>query len=263
MCDGMTFNSSVAGYKNTFEGWCYEPLQYPDFDNIQLYLEHIKTYICGGNETIYQYVIKWLAYIIKYAGQKTKTALVLIGSQGCGKNIFTNQIAKIMAPYSNSNISDINEITGKFNGILENLCLAVCNELKSDKHNKAVDTNKLKYAITETEIRIERKYVDKTTAEKVCNFIFISNNFSPFKQEIDDRRNLDLQCVKPDDPVAYLKALGAEVDAPIFHQTLYTYLLSQDVPIDYDFVPTLPMTELKRTIQATDKSPFELFITRH
>jgi hypothetical protein len=185
-------------------------------------------------------------------------------TQDCGKkNIFTNKIAEIMAPYSNSNITDINEITGKFNGILENLCLAVCNELKSDKHNKAVDTNKLKDAITETEIRIERKYVDKSTAENVCNFIFVSNNFSPFKQEIDDRRNLDLQCVKPEDPDVYFQALGAEVDAPLFHQTLFTYLLNRDVPIDYDFVHTLPMTELKRTIQATYKNPFELFITRH
>jgi putative DNA primase/helicase len=208
-------------------------------------------------------VIKWLAYIIQHPGLKTKTAPVLIGPQGCGKNIFTDQLAKIMAPYSNSNIADITDITGKFNGVLENLCLAVCNELKSDKKNKAVDTNKLKDIITEREIGIERKFQDKRTAENVTNFIFISNNFSPFKQELDDRRNLDLQCVMPENPTEYFQALGDEIKHSTFHQTLYTYLMNYEVDINYDFVHELPMTKLKQTMQQVYKGPFETFITAH
>jgi energy-coupling factor transporter ATP-binding protein EcfA2 len=263
MCDGLTFNSNIKGYKNVFEGWCYDVLEAPNYDLIALTLNHIKTYICGGDEAVYSYVIRWLSYILKYAGKKTETALVLIGPQGCGKNIFTNQIAQLMSPYSNRNIDDINEICGQWNGILENLCLAVCNELKSDKRSKKVDSNKLKGVVSEKELRIKRKYIDNYTAENVCSFIFISNNFSPFKQEIDDRRNLDLQCIMPDNADEYFTALGAEVDAPLYLQTLFTYLMNQDVPIDYDFVHNLPMTQLKQAIQTMYKNPFEMFITRH
>jgi hypothetical protein len=127
--------------------------------------------------------MKWLAYIIKYPGRKTLTAILLLGPQGSGKNLFTNKIAELTSPYSHKNI--------------------------------------------------------------------------------DDRRNLDLQCVKPDNADEYFASLGAEVDALVFLPTLFTYLIQYDVPIDYDFVHTLPMTELKQVIQQTYKNPFEQFVTRY
>jgi hypothetical protein len=183
--------------------------------------------------------------------------------QGCGKNIFSDQIAKITAPYSNGNIDDINEICGAWNGILENIVLGVCNELKSDKKSKTVDQSKLKSAQSEPTLRVKQKYKDNRTVENVSNLMFISNNFSPFKQEIGDRRNLDLQCLMPPNPDTYFKALSDEIKNPLFHQTLFTYLMNYDVSIDYDFVHELPMTDLKQAIQETYKNPFERFITRH
>jgi ABC-type branched-subunit amino acid transport system ATPase component len=60
----------------------------------------------------------------------------MIGGQGCGKNTTTNRIAKLTAPYSSRNITNISDITGQFNSLIENKVFAVCNELKSDKDNK-------------------------------------------------------------------------------------------------------------------------------
>jgi hypothetical protein len=168
-----------------------------------------------------------------------------------------------MSPYSERNIDKMDDITGRFNSVLENVILAVCNELKSDKSHKSVNTNALKSVITEKEVRVEREYKDKIAVENVANFIFLSNNFRPFRQDVDDRRNLDIQCVKPDEPDTYFKALGAEVDASEFLPTLFTYLNQYDVPVDYDFIHTLPMTSLKQVIQQTYKTPFEQFITEH
>jgi hypothetical protein len=135
--------------------------------------------------------------------------------------------------------------------------------MKSDKQKRTVDTNRLKSVITESVVRVERKFKDKVTIENVCNFMFLSNNFSPFKQAVDDRRNLDLQVSMPENAASYFEALGAEVDAPLFHQTLFTYLKHYEVPVDYDFVHNLPMTALKQVIQDTYKDPFEQFITKH
>jgi hypothetical protein len=49
MAEGLTFNSSIPGYKNVFEGWCYNALPNPDYSVIALYLEHIRklTFFCN------------------------------------------------------------------------------------------------------------------------------------------------------------------------------------------------------------------------
>jgi hypothetical protein len=271
ICQGLIFNSNIPGYKNTFEGWSYRLLDNPNYDIIRLYLEHIRLYWCGGDQTIYDYVVRWLAHLVQYPGTKAGTALVVIGPEGSGKNIVTDQLVRLTDPYSKT-IDDITEITGKFNPVLENMVLVVGNELKSDgRSSKTVDKERLKSAITETTVRIERKFKDKVDAENVANFIFLSNNFSPFKQEIGDRRNLDLQITMPTDPVSYFgskggkdpNTLGGSINQPLFMDTLYTYLTSYDCPIDYDFVHNLPMTQLKQVIQDTYKNPFETFITAH
>jgi hypothetical protein len=67
----------------------------------------------------------------------------------------------------------------------------------------------------------------------------------------------------PPNPDTYFKALSDEIKNPLFHQTLFTYLMNYDVSIDYDFVHELSMTDLKQAIQETYKNPFERFITRH
>jgi biotin operon repressor len=271
-CQGVTFNSDISGYKKTFEGWNYDILDNPDYSIINLYLEHIRLYWCGGDQTIFEYVMKWLAHLLQYPGSKAGTAIVAIGPEGVGKNIITDQLKALTDPYSKT-IDDISEVTGKFNPVLENVVLLIGNELKSDKkgQTKTVDKERLKSVITELTVRIERKFKDKIDAENVANFIFLSNNFSPFKQEVGDRRNLDLQCSMPENPEQYFgpkggtdpKTLGGSIQQPMFMETLYTYLMTYEVAIDYDFVHNLPMTALKQVIQATYKNPFEIFITTH
>jgi hypothetical protein len=87
---GYHFNSTLPAVQSVFEGWNYQILADPDYSIIQQYLDHIKKYNCNSDDMIYQYVLKWLAYIIKYPGMKIRTAIVMIGSQGCGKNATTD-----------------------------------------------------------------------------------------------------------------------------------------------------------------------------
>jgi hypothetical protein len=263
LCRGLAFNSSLPGYKNTWEGWRFDVLPQPDYTKIALYLRHIETIICGGDAVAFAYVMRWLAYILKFPGKKTLTVPNLCGPQGCGKNLFANAYCDLLGPYAERNIDDINDVTGHFNPVLENIVLAVLNEMKSAKSNKVVDWHKMKSLITETEVRVEHKFKDKTTIQNVCNFICISNHYSSVKQEMTDRRNIDLQCVMPEDPAAYFAALRAEIAAPEFSPTLHTYLMNYDVAANYDFVLKLPMTQLKQVIRELYKSPFEQFVTRH
>jgi hypothetical protein len=261
MCQGLTFNTEIPGYKTIFEGWNYDILSHPDYGLIERYLQHIKLYVCDNDDIIYNYVINWLSFLIQNPGKKTLTALVLISPQGAGKNTFVIPLLKIMAPYSKL-IDKIDDITGRFNGVLENLVLGVINECRSDRKAK-VDANGLKGIITEDQVRIENKGKDKRQAENVANLIFMSNNMLPFKQEVDDRRNLDLQCIKPEDPKWFDALYDIDFKDPLFEPTLLTYLSNHTIPEGFDFVKQLPMTALKRVIQSTYKNPFEQFITRH
>lgn len=72
-----------------YTGCPYKPIQ--DDSKIQLYLKHIKTVICDGNAIYYDYIIKWLAYIMQNPLGMTQVALVIISKQGgTGKNLFAN-----------------------------------------------------------------------------------------------------------------------------------------------------------------------------
>jgi hypothetical protein len=187
----------------------------------------------------------------------------MIGPQGCGKNATTDRIATLTAPYSSRNITNINDITGQFNSLIENKVFAVCNELKSDKDNKAVDTQQLKSLNTENSFVVNEKFVRKREAQNVVNLVFISNNMAPFKVDIDDRRYLYLQCSMPEDKAAYFGSLHESFKHPEFYNTLLTYLTHLDVSKDYDFVHNLPTTELKEATANLYKSPFEDFITEN
>jgi hypothetical protein len=178
------FRSNIPGVQSVFEGYNYKLLNNPNYDLIHVFLNHIKTYWCDNDDKIYNYIINWFSFIIKYDGKKTLTALVVQGSPGCGKNVVGNTIAKLTAPYSTANISNISDITGQFNSLIENKVFAVCNELKSDKDNKLVDTNQLKTLMTEDNFVLNEKFVKKRVAKNVCNFAFITNNMAPFKVDI-------------------------------------------------------------------------------
>ncbi|KAA6310048.1 MAG: hypothetical protein EZS28_056385, partial [Streblomastix strix] len=74
---------------------------------------------------------------------KTRVAIVIRGVQGTGKNTFTDVLCDLMAGYSAKNITDIEEITGNFNAVIENKSLIVLNELKNFTEQRALNSNAL------------------------------------------------------------------------------------------------------------------------
>ena len=74
---------------------------------------------------------------------KTETALILKGLQGVGKNTFTDVLCEMMSGYSVSNITEISELTGNFNSVIESKMLLVLNELKNAGEDRLANFNAL------------------------------------------------------------------------------------------------------------------------
>jgi phage/plasmid-associated DNA primase len=118
-----------------------------------------------------------------------ETALIIIGEQGTGKNkFFTNVISKSFGRYCISNENNISNIIDRFNSIIENKILIICNELQSINNAKHLKTDGLKSLRTENEINIEFKYINTRKIQNVSYFIFVSNNLLPINIESSDRR---------------------------------------------------------------------------
>ena len=80
-------------------------------------------------------------------------------------------------------VTDISELTGNFNSIVENKMLIVLNEVKNCGDDRLANFNALKSIITDNSIRINEKNQPRRTAENVANFIFCTNNPYPVKIE--------------------------------------------------------------------------------
>ena len=132
-----------------FRGYDYKELDEVKEELVKPFLNHVHDVIANKNEDVYKYILVWIASILQKPNFKTETAIVILGNQGTGKNVFTNVICKLMARYANENVTSIDSVVGKFNAILENKKLLILNELQSIDCNEYLNSDALKSVITD------------------------------------------------------------------------------------------------------------------
>lgn len=162
-----------------------------DVDVIKLLLDHIHIVWCCSDDIVYNYVLDWLANIIR--GNKNGTVLVVFSEkQGAGKNIITDFLRdRVIGQQYASECNDIDTLTSKFNAKFANKMLTMINEANSidggpGTYHKTFD--KMKDLITNSRITVERKGVDSCEIDDFNNFIITTNNNRPVKLEVKDRR---------------------------------------------------------------------------
>ena len=254
----LNFYSEDPQVFSYFRGYDYNKLDEVKENIIEPFLNHIRTVIANNNEEVYKYILVWIASILQKPNFKTGTALVILGKQGSGKNLFTNVICKLMARYANENVTSIDSVVGKFNAILENKKLLVLNELQSIDANKYLNSDALKSIITDYKININQKNEPERLAENVANFIMVSNNNIPIKIENSDRRYL--VTTTSDDHLKdykYFDNLFAQFNEQ-FYENLFTFFMTLD--ISNTNLRRIPETEAKDTIVEASMSSYELFV---
>lgn len=169
---------------NIWGGWPTKPRA----GSCEILLDLLRT-LCSleenSSETIYQWVLKWLAYPIQHPGAKMRSALIFHGPQGAGKNLFFEAYAAIYGKYGR--VIGQAELEDKFNDWASGMLFMIADEVVARQelyHTK----NKIKALITGEYIRINPKNVAAHDERNHVNIVFLSNEKQPAVLEKDDRR---------------------------------------------------------------------------
>lgn len=257
---GVKFNSSDNDVFSTFQGLKYSNGTINE-ELIKPFLELVYEVICSKDVTLYDYVLNWISNIIQHPGMKNETALVIKGLQGIGKNTFTDVVSELLSGYSVANVTEMQELTGNFNSVVEDKMLIVLNELKNCGDERMANFNALKSIITDKTIRINEKNQPRRTSENVANFIFCTNNAFPVKIEAGDRRYVVLSAsgIHKNDHEYWSQLYKSFTKE--FYESLTAFFTERDITL---FNPRLiPMTEAKEDLIEASRSPIDVWICEH
>lgn len=218
---------------NRFRGFEAKALGEKEMINMELVqplLDHIWRIWSRERQGVYDYIIKWLAWLVK-GTRKPGTALVFLGEQGSGKGTIANFMAEKVIGKEIARViqgSDVNhQLLGRFNTD-EGKLLTVVDE--TPDLDPAV-WGKLKAMITEAMVSQERKGRDAYMIKDWQSFIFTSNNHECIRPGKGDRRFMI--CHVSEERVndfTYFKWIHDEIiDHPDTADNFITYLKRQDI----------------------------------
>ena len=202
-------------------------------------------YLCSQDPhapALWRWLQCWLAYPIQHPGAKMKTAVIMHGPQGTGKNLFFESVLRIYGEYGA--IVDQDAVEDKHNDFQSRKLMLVADEVVARQemyHSK----NKLKGLVTGDWIRINPKHLASYRERNHIQIVFLSNEYQPMALEQDDRRYAVIYTPPKQDPAIYNQVLR-EIDAGGI-AALHDYLLNLDLG---DFGPASlpPTTQAKKDL---------------
>jgi hypothetical protein len=123
--EGIVFapGREVAGHFNLWRGYAVQPQP----GDCSKFLAHLKDNVCRGDESLFPWVIGWIAQIVQQPDKKMGTSLVLRGKQGTGKTKVGEVIGSLLGEHY-ALVSDPRYVTGRFNSHLLSCLLLHCDE---------------------------------------------------------------------------------------------------------------------------------------
>mgnify|MGYP003668401258 CR=1 FL=1 len=197
---GITFDPSPTAptnYFNLFQGF---EINKVDTDNWTLedaeiecsgLLNHIKHIWCHDVQEHYDFCMGWFAHILQRPHIKVGCLVCVKSKEGAGKGIVFDFMRMILGNRLYCQISDINELVGTYNSVLEGRLLINGDEVVwggNIQHGNA-----LKGLITEPEVRIKEKYRQAYNVKNTTAFCMSSNEDRCCSAREGDRRTFALE----------------------------------------------------------------------
>ncbi|KAA6381613.1 MAG: hypothetical protein EZS28_022861 [Streblomastix strix] len=158
-------------------------------------------------------------------------------------------------------MSTIDEFTGTFNSVVENVMFAVLNEIMNYNESKKDTAQAMKTTITDKTLRINEKNQPKQRAENVINIIIVTNSDYPIQLDNSDGRYLVIKCktVHRGDH-EYINKLSKDMDNE-FYYNLLTFFLNRDIS---KFDPTdFTMIDAKKQLLNVSRTPVDDIIIKN
>jgi len=156
---------------------------------IPYYIDKVLNHVFADDNVMIKHYINDLADLIQ-TRKKRITAFLLQGTEGTGKGLYFNQVIKpIIGPEYCSEM-DQGGFLGNFNAVLEDNVMTLINECNTNFTNtkNVQPVEKIKIAITDERISIERKGKDRYNGNNNTSFMFASNRLKSVVLSKDDRR---------------------------------------------------------------------------
>lgn len=244
-----TEKATLPEYVNLFYGMQLKPAP----GRCEKILE-LLNYLCNEEEAVFDWVLKWIAYPLKYPGAKMESAIVMHGEEGLGKSFIWKIVSAIYGAYAT--LITQNELESQFNTWASCKLFMVANEVVSRSELRE-HKGRLKNYITETELQINEKMLPLRTERNFMNFVFLSNETQPLVLDRTDRRYLVIWTPSTPAPPELYVEVGREFENG-GAAALYAYLLAMDVG-EFNAHTKPIVTQAKRNLIQISKSPPELF----
>lgn len=152
---------------NLWKGFAHQPVP----GDVSIWLDFVREIIIDDHDR--DWIHDWIAFMFQKPGIKPTTSLVLRGSEGIGKNTFTDTIGMLFHPANWTQFEDTDQALSQFNSqMLYNVWLVMNEAIWSGNHKHA---SKLKGIITEPRLSIEMKGIDKFMAPNYSHVVIMTN----------------------------------------------------------------------------------------
>lgn len=215
-------------------------------ERVNKFKNHILTVNSCGDERIANGFYYFYANVIQ-TNQLCQTIMVTTGLQGVGKSIIPTMIIKKILGRKGLIVSNLNDITSKFNGHLGGIRLVLVNEMSNiDSKQKNADCGILKNIVDTPILLIEPKGLDRMTVPNMLEIVGCSNHKHCVSQaEGMERRNFVIEAdTKYQNDHKYFNDLIEYLDDPKNIRSIYEFLRTYDIS-DKNTLKNLPTTSTK------------------
>jgi hypothetical protein len=133
--------------------------------------------LSGEDKECYEYMLNWLANILQHPSKKARTAIVLSGNQGIGKNVFTTFLSHLIGREYCYESSSPDQLFGKYAEGRQNKLLTIANEM--ELKGTANYEGTIKASITDDTCSINPKGIRSYNVNAYDSFIITSNKPDP------------------------------------------------------------------------------------
>jgi hypothetical protein len=205
--------------------------------------KHIRDTLCNGDMEAFNYIDRWIAYMIQYPALRPDTAPLFVAEQGVGKDLFGSFVGSMLGSEYTLNFDNIDCFFSNFNIEQRGKIFIVLNEI-SDKGTAFNKHDRFKGEITKEYTRIEPKGVDPYRVRHTGHYMCFSNKENCVYVENSDRRFVMIKSSNAHaNDHTYFKPLLAEAKNKDFIKAAFDYYANMDLS-EFN-VRKIPMTKFK------------------
>ena len=234
------------GVYNTFTPFAIVDQPSTDAELPLMIATHLNT-LAGGDSKGVEYMLDWFAHMVQKPGEIPRVAIVFKSVPGVGKNAFFSKFAEaVLGTQYYKETSNLDDLLGTFPSHFYKILVAVdeCNGKETFLAN-----DRIKSLITAPKITKNEKNVKAFDVNHAGRYVFFSNNDTPIKIELGDRRFVVFECLgeNANNP-EYFDALFKELDDAVVMRKFYDYLMSRDIS-KWDSIRSRPISDYYKELQ--------------